>query len=182
MSSFLDKTGLAYFWNKIQSKFVQKEYGKGLSSEDYTYSEKVKLQNIENYANNYTLPTASSSTLGGVKIGDNVKISSGFLTSYTGRIYKATFWVDNWYYSNGYRQTVMLERINGAPIADSNCYLYPIIGIDSTLDETAKKELRKAVRTIQIAKKTLGYNSITVESSTKPEVDAEVYFVIEKGS
>ena len=39
-----------------------------------------KLNGIANNANNYSLPTASSSTLGGVKIGTNVGISSGVIS------------------------------------------------------------------------------------------------------
>ena len=38
--------------------------------------DKIKLDSIDNNANNYSLPTASSSTLGGVKIGDNINISN----------------------------------------------------------------------------------------------------------
>ena len=42
-NSFLDKNGLLYFWQKITSKFVAKESGKGLSTNDYTTAEKDKL-------------------------------------------------------------------------------------------------------------------------------------------
>jgi hypothetical protein len=35
-----------------------------------------KLDNIEDNANNYSLPTASSSTLGGVKVGNNISLSN----------------------------------------------------------------------------------------------------------
>ena len=40
-------------------------------------SDKSKLDGIATNANAYSLPTASSSTLGGVKIGSNINISSG---------------------------------------------------------------------------------------------------------
>lgn len=43
---FLDNWGLKTLWNKIVSFFVQKEDGKGLSSNDYTDSEKSKLAGI----------------------------------------------------------------------------------------------------------------------------------------
>ena len=39
----------------------------GLSGESYTTAEKTKLAGIESNANNYTLPAATTSTLGGVK-------------------------------------------------------------------------------------------------------------------
>ncbi|MBR3745431.1 MAG: hypothetical protein IKN27_00535, partial [Selenomonadaceae bacterium] len=43
-------------------------------------SDKTKLNGIAAYANNYTLPTASSSTLGGVKIGSGIAVSSGVIS------------------------------------------------------------------------------------------------------
>lgn len=48
---------------------VDKISGKGLSTNDYTTAEKNKLAGIAANANNYTLPTASDSTLGGIKTG-----------------------------------------------------------------------------------------------------------------
>lgn len=48
---------------------VDKVSGKGLSTNDYTTAEKNKLAGIAANTNNYTLPTASDSTLGGIKTG-----------------------------------------------------------------------------------------------------------------
>ena len=81
MANFLDKDGVVYLWGKIKGKFVAKESGKGLSTNDYTTTEKNKLAGIANGANNYSLPTASASTLGGVKVGTNLSISSGVLSA-----------------------------------------------------------------------------------------------------
>ena len=53
-----------------------KETGKGLSTNDYTDAEKTKLAGIEAGANNYTLPTATSNALGGIKVGANLTIDS----------------------------------------------------------------------------------------------------------
>lgn len=50
MSKFLDSDGLLYFWQKIKGKFDSKvdvEIGKGLSTNDFTNEEKIKLQNVE---------------------------------------------------------------------------------------------------------------------------------------
>lgn len=57
-------------------------YGNATSSASGLMSanDKAKLDGIENNANNYTLPTASASTLGGVKIGSNITNSSGTLS------------------------------------------------------------------------------------------------------
>lgn len=46
----LDNLGLVRLWNRIVSFFVQKEDGKGLSSNDYTTAEKNKLAGIESGA------------------------------------------------------------------------------------------------------------------------------------
>lgn len=68
----------------------------GIPAQDTTYSaattsaaglmsaaDKIKLNGIAENANNYTytLPTASSSTLGGVKIGTGIAISSGVISN-----------------------------------------------------------------------------------------------------
>lgn len=64
-----------------------------ISAKDTTYSaattsvsglmsadDKTKLDGIATGANKYTLPSASSSTLGGVKVGSNITISSGTIS------------------------------------------------------------------------------------------------------
>ena len=61
---------------------VDKINGKGLSTNDYTTEEKNKLNGIEENANNYSLPIASSTILGGIKIGSGLSIdSNGVLSS-----------------------------------------------------------------------------------------------------
>lgn len=81
MANYLDKDGVVFLWGKIKGKFVAKESGKGLSTNDYTTTEKNKLAGIATNANNYNLPTASSTVLGGVKVGTNLSISSGVLNA-----------------------------------------------------------------------------------------------------
>lgn len=60
---------------------VDKVDGKGLSTEDYTTAEKTKLAGIADGANNYSLPTASTNTLGGVKVGGGLAINDGVLSA-----------------------------------------------------------------------------------------------------
>ena len=43
-------------------------------------ADKTKLDGIDSGANKYTLPTASSTTLGGVKVGSNISVSSGTIS------------------------------------------------------------------------------------------------------
>ena len=48
--NYLDKTGLALLWEKIKNQLsgkVDKEAGKGLSSNDYTSEEKTKLAGVD---------------------------------------------------------------------------------------------------------------------------------------
>lgn len=46
MAKFLDQNGLLYLWQKIVNKFVAKETGKGLSTNDFTTELKNKLDGI----------------------------------------------------------------------------------------------------------------------------------------
>lgn len=62
---------------------VDKVSGKGLSTNDYTTAEKDKLSGIAENANNYSLPMATNSVLGGITISSsdpNLQISDGVLS------------------------------------------------------------------------------------------------------
>ena len=60
---------------KSDDRFQQQEEGKGLSTNDYTTTEKTKLSGIAEGANNYTLPDATGSAKGGVIVGSNIDVS-----------------------------------------------------------------------------------------------------------
>lgn len=66
------------------SNKVDKVSGKGLSTNDYTTVEKNKLAGIADNANNYSLPAATATALGGVKVGTNINVSSGTISVATG--------------------------------------------------------------------------------------------------
>lgn len=84
---FIKLAQLSHFYNKTKEVFVAKEAGKTLSTNDYTTAEKTKLAGIADGANNYTLPVATTSTLGGIKIGANLSITSdGILSAVQGDI------------------------------------------------------------------------------------------------
>lgn len=88
---YLDENGLLYLIQKIKSWLngkVDKVDGKGLSTNDYTTEEKTKLQGLENY----TLPTASADTLGGVKVGAGLAINNGVLSATGGGTADAVDW------------------------------------------------------------------------------------------
>ena len=46
MAKFLTLSGVQYLWNKITNKFVAKEDGKGLSTNDFTNEQKTQLENL----------------------------------------------------------------------------------------------------------------------------------------
>lgn len=74
----------AYTKTEINSSLalkVDKVAGKGLSTADYTSIEKSKLNDIAYNANNYSLPIASASVLGGVKAGANITIDAAGVIS-----------------------------------------------------------------------------------------------------
>ena len=78
----LTSDGLLYLWSKIKAGFVAKDGAKVLSTNDYTTPEKNKLAGIADNANNYTLPTASSTVLGGVKVdGSTISIVNGVISA-----------------------------------------------------------------------------------------------------
>ena len=75
---------LELFWVEakayITSYLTDNDYVKDTSyvhtDSNYTAAEKEKLAGVEAGANNYTLPAASGSTLGGVKVGSNISVAS----------------------------------------------------------------------------------------------------------
>ena len=89
---------------------VDKESGKGLSTNDFTTAEKNKLAGITENANNYTLPVASS-TLGGVKTTSTVTSTTG-LTA-TPIINGVPYYKDtNTTYNNGAGISISNNKIN----------------------------------------------------------------------
>lgn len=77
------------------AKKVDKVTGKGLSTEDYTTAEKTKLAGIAEGANNYTLPVASDTVLGGVKVGSGITIDKNGAISATSVTVDSTLSADS---------------------------------------------------------------------------------------
>ena len=61
---------------QLQTQKVDKVEGKGLSTNDYTTPEKDKLAAIEAEANKYVLLAATTTTLGGIIVGDRLSVDS----------------------------------------------------------------------------------------------------------
>lgn len=83
-SNFVNTTTMN---NALDDK-VDKVSGKGLSTNDYTTTEKTKLAGLSNY----TLPTATASTLGGVKVGAGLTINNGVLSATGGGTADSVDW------------------------------------------------------------------------------------------
>lgn len=77
---YLDKNGLLYLWTKLKEIFVKKDGNKILSDNNYTTEEKNKLAGLENY----TLPKATTTTLGGIKAGAGVEVTGDGTLNITG--------------------------------------------------------------------------------------------------
>lgn len=89
--AYLDKSGATWLISKVKSLLggkVDTVEGKGLSSNDYTTTEKQKLAGIDSNANKYTLPVAGDS-LGGVKGGGDISIDNAGVMTVGGLAQKA---------------------------------------------------------------------------------------------
>ena len=122
---------LSNYYTKSQadallSNKVDKVSGKGLSANDFTTTLKNKLNGIEANANNYSLPTSSSSVLGGIKIGSNLSIDSDGVVSATNTTYS-----DVTTTTHGLMTASDKVKLNGIE-SNANNYSLPIAG-SSTL-------------------------------------------------
>lgn len=77
---------------QLQTQKVDKVEGKDLSTNDYTTPEKNKLAAIEAEANKYVLPAATTTTLGGIIVGDRLSIddTGKLVATYTYTLPKAS--------------------------------------------------------------------------------------------
>lgn len=91
-------------------------------------ADKTKLDGIASEANNYSLPTASSSTLGGVKVGTNLSISNGVLSATDTTYNVATT------SANGLMSSSDKSKLNGiATGAEVNQNAFSKIAVESTI-------------------------------------------------
>lgn len=67
---------------------IDKVSGKQLSTEDYSTAEKTKLAGL----NNYSLPIASSTVSGGIKLGSGLEISNGVVSVVAGGVADSVAW------------------------------------------------------------------------------------------
>ena len=73
-TKYASKSDVAVLIGKIKTALTTK------TDKTTTQQIQTKLDTVEQGANKYVLPTASSSTLGGIKVGNNLTISNGVLS------------------------------------------------------------------------------------------------------
>lgn len=81
---YLSNAGLSYFFGKLKTIFAPISHGHGGATQSaagfMSAADKKKLDGIVEGANKYSLPTATSNVLGGVKTGANITNNSGVLS------------------------------------------------------------------------------------------------------
>ena len=81
---YLSNAGLSYFFGKLKTIFAPISHGHGGATQSaagfMSAADKKKLDGIAGGANKYSLPTATSNVLGGVKTGANITNNSGVLS------------------------------------------------------------------------------------------------------
>ncbi len=89
--AFKSTVGTSDFDGALKTAFnnkVDKDGDKVLSECDFSQAEKEKLKNIADGANNYSLPAATKTARGGVKVGTGMSISGDILSHSTAAGYK----------------------------------------------------------------------------------------------
>lgn len=117
---YIDQNAFLYIWQKITNIFVKKESGKGLSTNDYTTEDKNKLAQLENYS----LPTASATVKGGIKVGTGLTMDGEVLSVAGGGTADSVDW------SNITNKPDLNEKVNTSVLGQAN-------GV-ATLDESGK--------------------------------------------
>lgn len=81
---YLSNAGLSYFFGKLKTIFAPISHGHGGATQSaagfMSAADKKKLDGVAEGANKYSLPTATSNVLGGVKTGANITNNSGVLS------------------------------------------------------------------------------------------------------
>lgn len=149
----------------IQSK-VDKVDGFGLSSNDYTSQEKTKLAGL----NNYTLPTASDTVKGGIKVGTGLTMNGEVLSATGGGMADSVEW-DN-----------VLSKPKFATVATSGAYNdlsgKPSLSTVATSGSYNDLSNKPTIPTVDVTKSYVDTQLATKANAsnvyTKSEVDSKV--------
>lgn len=149
----------------IQSK-VDKVDGFGLSSNDYTSQEKTKLEGLSNY----TLPTASDTVKGGIKVGTGLTMNGEVLSATGGGMADSVEW-DN-----------VLSKPKFATVATSGAYNdltgRPNLATVATSGSYVDLSNKPTIPTVDVTKSYVDTQLATKANAsnvyTKAEVDSKV--------
>lgn len=152
---YLSNAGLSYFFGKLKTIFAPISHGHGGATQSaagfMSAADKKKLDGIAEGANKYSLPTATSNVLGGVKTGANITNNSGVLSVTAANVTNALGYIPPKQDTNTWR-----------PVVNS-------LTSDSTTDSLSAAQ-GKALKTLVDGKAAMGHthtwDSVTGKPST----------------
>ena len=152
-------------------------------------SDKTKLNGIATGANAYSLPTASASTLGGIKVGSGLTISNGVLSSSGGSAavsaYKIPYATCSTATSTAAKVATITNGVSFSLVAGACCYikfsnkLYTASDtkISLNINSTGAKEISLCFAVIRYSTvlHTYKYSPLTLRTAALPETCLIVY-------
>ena len=143
---------LAKMANIAENTFIARKSSSAGTPEAITAAEARTILNVADGANNYSLPTASSSVLGGIKVGTNLSIANGVLSSS---------------FTNTQLSTEQVQDIVGAMVTgntETNIAVTYQDG-DGTIDFVSTDTTYTAGDGLDLASTTFGVDSTVVRTS-----------------
>ena len=155
----------------------------------------IDASNISEYANKYTLPNATSSTLGGVKVGSNITVSSGTISLTKANVTAALGYTPptsdtNTTYSQATSSTLGLVKIGytesgkNYPVElNSSGQMYVNVPwTDNNTTYSAGTGISISSNKISLASTYAGGTAVTLNNASKAASTASFYAPTESGS
>ncbi|WP_337486000.1 hypothetical protein [Phascolarctobacterium succinatutens] len=169
MAKLVDLDGLAYFYSKIKAMLADK-LGKNDVATVATSGSYNDLSDKPTIPSAYTLPTASSTILGGVKVGNNISVSDGTISLNKSNVTSALGYTpptSDTVYDNATTTTAGLmsasDKVKLNNIADNaNNYIHPLTHPASMI--TGLADVAKSGSYNDLADKPTIPASITIDS------------------
>lgn len=169
MAKLVDLDGLAYFYSKIKAMLADK-LGKNDVATVATSGSYNDLSDKPTIPSAYTLPTASSTVLGGVKVGNNISVSDGTISLNKSNVTSALGYTpptSDTVYDNATTTTAGLmsasDKVKLNNIADNaNNYIHPLTHPASMI--TGLADVAKSGSYNDLADKPTIPASITIDS------------------
>ena len=149
------------------SEYVEKVVGKELSTNDFSDTDKNKLDGLTNY----TLPIAANNTLGGIKIGTGLAIdSSGVVSATGGGVASSVDW----------NNVINKPSVFAPDVHNHNDLYYQKSESDSALSNKAEKVHTHSNYVEKVVGKELSTNDFTDNDKTK--LDALINYTLPTAS